>query len=93
LRDRAERAGDLRTAIAAQRELTRLAELEGRARGELRAPAPGSSGPLVTVNLARPLTAEDHAQALREARLLLEFEADERRDREALVTLSGVPAP
>jgi hypothetical protein len=91
LRDRAERDGDLRTAIAAQRELTRLAELEARAHGELRAPASGQ-GPVVHVNLARPLTEEDRQQSLREARLLLEFEADEQKDREARLA-EGVQAP
>jgi hypothetical protein len=91
LRDRAERDGDLRTAIAAQRELTRLAELEARARGELRAPASGER-PVVHVNIGQPLSEEDRQQALREARLLLEFEADEQRDREALVS-GGVQAP
>jgi hypothetical protein len=92
IRDRAESKGDLKAAISAHRELARLAELQARSRGELR--APDSGAPAVHVHLGeRALTAEDHAQALREARLLLEFEADEQRDREALVSPGEHLAP
>jgi hypothetical protein len=79
LRRKAERKGDYRTAIGAIRELTRLAELEARAKGELRAPA-GNPQTLVQVNTGSGPV--DHAEAVRYAKLLLEFEADEERDRE-----------
>jgi hypothetical protein len=89
---KAEAGGDVRAALLARRERIRLLELSARQSGELRAPASGSTTN-IQVNLTQALTPEERARELREARLLLEFEADEQKDREALVTLSGVPAP
>src|SRR5260370_35846877 len=89
--DRAEQEGNLRVVVSAHRELARLAELEARSHGELRAPATGNVTNVQVLNVSQPFTAEDHQQALREARLLLEFEEDERRDRRA--HLSVGPAP
>jgi hypothetical protein len=88
---KAEEAKDYRTAIAAVRELARLAELGARANGELRAPSSGSTTN-VLVNVARPLTEEEQAQARREVRILHEFYQDEERERQAFVA-QGVQAP
>jgi hypothetical protein len=86
LRDKAERGEKYRDAILAVDRLIKVAELEARMHGLLRLPGSGSERQVVHVTMGRPLTAEDHAQALREARLLLEFEEDEKRDRAALET-------
>jgi hypothetical protein len=73
----------------ALKERRGLVELRAKAHGQLRAPATGSTTNVLVNVSERPLTADDHAQALREARLLLEFEADEERDRQALETSPG----
>jgi hypothetical protein len=87
----AEKESDYRTAVMALKERRGIVELRARAQGLLRSPSSGNA-PLVTVNVGGPLSEQDHALALREARLLIEFEADEQRDRAALVS-QGVQLP
>lgn len=74
----AEKEADYRTAIIAVKERRGLIELRARARGLLRTPTSNPQGPLVTVNTAGPV---DHAEALRQAKLLVQFAEDEERDR------------
>jgi hypothetical protein len=76
---KAEKAGDLKSAISCVRELTRLAELGARQTGELRS-GPGSHD--VNVQVVNVTPARSDAEIERDCRLYLMVIEDERRDLE-----------
>lgn len=80
IRRKAERRGEYSVAISAIRELTRLAELEARAQGHLRAPSSNGPSTLVQVNTGSPANDADWATTVRHARMIVEMADEEARD-------------
>ncbi len=93
IRRKAERKGDWRGAISAVRELTRIAELDLRVAGLLRASSNSGPSTLVQVNTnGLPANDADWTTTVRHARMIVEMADEEARDAaQALPSTNGQP--